>query len=130
MGDAADYLEEQELKKEYDPFDEMQQKKQLCPKCGAMMFIKEGPNYKFWGCPNFPECHGSLPMTGVKPNPGFESLPGVGRVEVVFAGGLVETYERSLFRILDRFIEVTDSAGDIVMYSVRNITKITMIRSE
>jgi len=35
-----------------------------CPKCGSVMVLREakrGPNpgQKFWGCPNYPKCHGT-----------------------------------------------------------------------
>lgn len=30
-----------------------------CPKCGALMVLKEGKRGKFWSCSRFPECRGS-----------------------------------------------------------------------
>lgn len=30
-----------------------------CPSCGAVMKIKQGPKSRFWGCVNFPKCHGA-----------------------------------------------------------------------
>ena len=27
-----------------------------CPRCGALMFLRNGKNGAFWGCSNYPEC--------------------------------------------------------------------------
>lgn len=40
---------------------------QLCPKCGSLMVMRtarQGANVgkSFWGCPNFPQCRGVVPM--------------------------------------------------------------------
>jgi restriction system protein len=40
---------------------------QLCPKCGGLMVMrtaKQGVNIgkSFWGCPNFPQCRGTVPI--------------------------------------------------------------------
>ena len=27
-----------------------------CPRCGAVMFLRNGKNGVFWGCSNYPDC--------------------------------------------------------------------------
>ena len=27
-----------------------------CPRCGAVMFLRNGKNGAFWGCSNYPDC--------------------------------------------------------------------------
>ena len=39
-----------------NPRQARQEQKYFCPKCGAMLVLKNGKNNQFYACPNFPRC--------------------------------------------------------------------------
>lgn len=56
-------LDKKEIRKEHKKFVKKQIKKnkgssisQVCPKCGGILFIRNGKYGKFYGCSNFPQC--------------------------------------------------------------------------
>src|SRR5688572_30511332 len=38
-----------------------------CPKCGAPMVLRKNrrDRRQFWGCPNYPRCHGTRPFDAI-----------------------------------------------------------------
>lgn len=33
-----------------------------CPRCSAVMVLRDGPHSSFWGCRNYPRCTKTLPL--------------------------------------------------------------------
>jgi len=70
--DLIDGVELHEIIKQVRPVSSHEEKilsmtGQLCPKCGSLMVMrtaKQGTNIgkNFWGCPNYPQCRGTVPI--------------------------------------------------------------------